>query len=110
MTLWTEEQVRCLNAYQNHGRYHPFTCPNRGPLHPGELVAYENGWVCPTCDYTQDWAHDFMLTYNPDEHLNWWENKSIGDLAKEVVRGIPEKLDGSPITTYLDVSKEENPK
>jgi hypothetical protein len=22
------------------------------------LVATVNGWICPTCDYTQDWAHD----------------------------------------------------
>ena len=23
------------------------------------LVATVNGWICPTCDYTQDWAHAF---------------------------------------------------
>lgn len=22
-----------------------------------ELVATVNGWICPTCDYTQNWAH-----------------------------------------------------
>ena len=24
------------------------------------LVAKEEGWVCPVCTYTQKWAHDFM--------------------------------------------------
>jgi len=23
------------------------------------LIATENGWICPVCDYKQDWAHDF---------------------------------------------------
>lgn len=73
--LWTLEQVDCLNAYQRHGRFHPFTCPNRGEdghqmRHGdlGTLIATENGWVCPDCDYTQDWAHDFMLNYDPEKH------------------------------------------
>lgn len=77
---WTEEQVACLNAYQAHGRYHPFTCPNRseeghqerhGDL--GVLVATTDGWVCPDCDYTQDWAHDSMVTYKPVDHPYPWE-------------------------------------
>lgn len=44
---------------------HPFTCANRGD-HPeiagdkGILVPTTRGWICPICDYTQDWAHDFM--------------------------------------------------
>lgn len=24
-----------------------------------ELVATLDGWICPTCDYTQNWAHAF---------------------------------------------------
>jgi hypothetical protein len=24
------------------------------------LVAHEDGFRCPCCDYAQDWAHDFM--------------------------------------------------
>ena len=24
-----------------------------------KLVATNNGWICPTCDYIQDWAHAF---------------------------------------------------
>jgi hypothetical protein len=26
----------------------------------GVLVATPECWVCPYCDYTQDWAHEFM--------------------------------------------------
>lgn len=26
-----------------------------------ELVATVNGWICPTCDYTQNWCHEAML-------------------------------------------------
>ena len=61
------DQVANLNAYQVAGRFHPFTCPNRnrkthrvfnGDL--GALVATVRGWICPWCDYTQEWAHDFM--------------------------------------------------
>jgi hypothetical protein len=25
-------------------------------IHDRELVATENGWTCPTCDYKQDWC------------------------------------------------------
>lgn len=42
-------------------RGHPYTCPNRSD-HPvlagdrGVLVPTVRGWICPFCDYTQDWA------------------------------------------------------
>jgi hypothetical protein len=64
---WTEEQVKALNTYQQHRIMHPFTCggDNRNlKTHPdgeGILVATKDGWICPFCDYTQDWAHDFMI-------------------------------------------------
>jgi len=45
---------------------HPFTCGKRDD-HPvvagdkGVLVPTIYGWICPFCDYTQDWAHPFMM-------------------------------------------------
>lgn len=49
------------------GMSHPFTCPSRGDGAHGDeggdrgvLVATEGGWICPHCDYTQDWAHASM--------------------------------------------------
>ena len=64
---WTRDQVIALNESQfKYSMYiHPFTCgrhnfPNGD--HP-RLVATPTGWVCPMemCDYTQDWAWEFML-------------------------------------------------
>lgn len=62
---WTPEQVTALNAFQQRGDMHPFTCG--GDHTPGSpsLVAYTDGWRCPqpygeACDYRQDWAHAFM--------------------------------------------------
>lgn len=67
---WTDEQVAALNDWQTSGRFHPFTCCTEGTgcrdrlgtdNNERALAATNNGWVCPTCDYTQDWAHDFMF-------------------------------------------------
>jgi hypothetical protein len=60
---WSLEQTQHLNDFQHASLYHPFTCRNRGDgEHEGEglLRATTDGWVCPSCDYTQDWAHPFM--------------------------------------------------
>jgi hypothetical protein len=57
---WTDEQVANLNRWQKAGDVHPFTCPNH---HKGDrdLVATNDGWQCPSCPYTQTWAHPMML-------------------------------------------------
>lgn len=64
---WTTEQVVSLNGYQRARVMHPFTCGNRGDARHAQvnsefdvLVATVNGWICPFCDWKQDWAHDFM--------------------------------------------------
>ncbi len=74
--IWTDKQVANLKAYQENPQFHPFTCGNRHlPGHKeyaeknglpdhGILVPTPHGWVCPVCDYTQNWAHDFMLNGN----------------------------------------------
>ncbi len=67
---WTEEEVEHLLAWQKSDHMHPFTCPNRadgkhfkmtGDRDLGVLLPNTQGWICPDCDYTQDWAHTFML-------------------------------------------------
>ncbi len=70
---WNAEQVENLKTYQQNRWVHPFTCGNRSaPGHEeyaekhqerdvGLLIPTPSGWVCPVCDYTQDWAHSFML-------------------------------------------------
>ncbi|HKB54415.1 MAG TPA: hypothetical protein VKD22_10465, partial [Ramlibacter sp.] len=66
---WTPDEVATLNAWQHNGEVHPYTCGND---HDGDrvLVATRDGWVCPTCDYTQAWAHhvstpDLVQLTNP---------------------------------------------
>ena len=70
---FTAAQVRGLNEYQTGTDFGhkmpPFTCGNRGDGQHGEeggdkgvLIATEEGWVCPCCGYTQDWAHSFMVS------------------------------------------------
>lgn len=60
---WTFEQVVELNDRQRHStQIHPFTCEECRDRHVGYeglLVATIHGWICPTCDYTQDWAFFF---------------------------------------------------
>lgn len=68
---WSQEQVQILNRQQRDYRFHGYTCPNQGNSnHPTAgfaniafslshflLIATIEGWRCPTCDYTQNWAH-----------------------------------------------------
>jgi hypothetical protein len=62
---FTSDEVVALFKYQA-GPMHPFTCPNRHD-HPeisgdaGVLIPTVRGWICMFCDYTQDWAHEFMV-------------------------------------------------
>jgi len=64
---FTPDQVVNLARFQTVRQRHPFTCLNRGDGNHrvaygdlGALVPTVRGWVCPFCDYAQDWAHSFM--------------------------------------------------
>lgn len=61
---FTEQEVEALNLFQTNRLLHPFTCGNRtNNLHydgEGVLIATTDGWICPFCTYTQDWAHRWM--------------------------------------------------
>lgn len=66
LNVFTPDEVAALDAYQHAGVMHEFTCANRGDgdhRDEGVLVPTVRGWICPYCDYTQDWAHDFMKTW-----------------------------------------------
>ena len=69
---WTPDQVESLNGFQKSGFMHPFTCPRdedekhletSDDFHDTILIATIDAWRCPTCDYTQDWAHSFMADW-----------------------------------------------
>ena len=81
---FTAEQVKALNDFQ-HGPWHPFTCGTVGchqtiklknydrPFEVSTtLIATEAGWICPNCDYTQNWAWDFMADPYWTEHFKLW--------------------------------------
>jgi hypothetical protein len=64
---FTDEQVENLNAWQKMGWIHEYTCGNKDkhPKDTGSLIATKKGWVCPYCNYTQAWAHDFAADRKP---------------------------------------------
>jgi hypothetical protein len=80
-TVFTPEEVYSLNGYQNAGVMHPFTCGGgHRTEHPdgeGLLVATVYGWVCPYCDYRQDWAHPFMTN-------GGWRNSPLLRIEKDL--------------------------
>lgn len=63
---WDDPFAEAAQKLGLRPRLHPFTCGNRDN-HPelagdkGILVPTVRGWICPFCDYRQDWAHDFMM-------------------------------------------------
>jgi hypothetical protein len=66
---WTEDQVASLNAYQADPPFHPYTCFFDGGIQHGDLgsetrlVAHADGWHCPECSYTQDWAQSSLADW-----------------------------------------------
>ncbi len=61
---WSDDAIERLNKHQRLREFHPYTCPERdesthswrhGDL--GVLVAMREGFMCPDCGYSQDWAY-----------------------------------------------------
>jgi hypothetical protein len=71
VTPWTQEEVDKLNAYQKSNLFHPYTCPvnHKGGEESRTLVATTKGWRCPTCKYTQMWAHTMTIEIDLIESL-----------------------------------------
>ncbi len=61
---WTESEMASLNAYHASGVMNPFTCENDDANYCASvLVATPAGWICPDCDYTQNWAAEWMANW-----------------------------------------------
>lgn len=78
MTIYapfTPAEVMALFEFQAKNDVHLFTCPHRHD-HPdfigdkGVLIPTVRGWICLFCDYTQDWAHDFMVGRDAGEEAH----------------------------------------
>jgi hypothetical protein len=76
---WTDDEVDSLNAYQQSGAGHEFTCGDdacRGGKagRPGSrqapLIAGPGGWLCRFCPYRQDGAHPWMANWEW-EQFRW---------------------------------------
>jgi glutaredoxin len=100
---FTQEQVRALNLFQDdYKKHHPFCCFGEAKRdHPVEarLVATVRGWICPYCDYTQNWAHQHMLDYGLkviEKHNN---------LTKEQERQVLEHLASIRAAKALDAGE-----
>lgn len=69
------EQVKHLNAYQANELFHPLTCGSgnrKDERHldgEGVLVATENGWHCPFCDYKQAFSRLDEAILKMDVHV-----------------------------------------
>lgn len=68
---WSPNQIHELNRFQRAGVMHPFTCPNRNDGNHGEYVLFAafEGWICPYCTYTQDWAWAMMAESGANQML-----------------------------------------
>lgn len=65
--VFSPDEVVNLAKAQTARMFHPFTCANRNDGNhrnvfgdTGALVPTVRGWICPFCDYTQNWAHGIM--------------------------------------------------
>lgn len=81
---WDDETVKALNEYQQAGWMHPYTCGNTHHLHSVTLVAHTDGWHCPECEYTQQWAHTWTLgSEPPPEVTGAWDAAAEDDRGGE---------------------------
>ncbi len=64
---WTDEQVKNMNAWQQCGWVHPFTCGGKidGKDCRADLIATKDGWICKHCDYKQYWCLDIQANSPP---------------------------------------------
>lgn len=49
---WTDRQVKSLDRRQQNEYCHPYTCTCGDVYKPTN-----DGWVCPSCKFTQIWCH-----------------------------------------------------
>lgn len=74
---FTQQQAARMNAYQEMGIYHPYTCPQRGDgkhtTRNGVLLATTAGWICLDCPYVQETVHEYVIDddFHRDMHAEY---------------------------------------
>ena len=64
---WFDAEVDVLNDFQKNLSNQPFTCRSgnrKNSAHydgEGILIATREGWICPYCDYKQNWSPSALL-------------------------------------------------
>lgn len=92
---WTPEQVASLTGFQQRGSMHPFTCGRdecRRATGSEPLTATVGGWVCPHCDYRQDWAHAWMADWS------WQRSPQLAMIA-DLFSGVHDPVEPRPLVT-----------
>lgn len=56
---WTGEQVISINYYQSYTAFIPKRCPTQHYSRFPALVATPDGYICPLCDFKQNWCGSF---------------------------------------------------
>lgn len=72
----TKEDIDILNQHQNSGRFHPYTCCSYNGCERdkqpnwGQLIATEDGWVCPCGNYKQEYKGEVASIKQLNNILN----------------------------------------
>lgn len=100
---FTDNQVSNINDFQKSGFMHEFTCGNH---HDGEktLIAVNDGLICPTCDYTQNWVHSHMADFKSDEN-NFMNTLKMKAYNKEKIVSIEVVEYDKPLLHFTYFSK-----
>lgn len=76
--------MEALNAFQRSGQYHGYTCAE----HTSRLlVAHQDGWVCPECDYRQSWADQSSVQKGMTIVKAQWQDAVAAMLKDGLLKG-----------------------
>ncbi|MBR0741203.1 hypothetical protein JQ581_30150 [Bradyrhizobium liaoningense] len=91
---WTAAQVLALNRWQHSPFAHPFTCGGKHGQQTA-LFAHITGWMCPLCDYRQDWAHGYMCE-DPSDMVISVEQLSRDELKVTIPPALQRMMEADP--------------
>ena len=106
---WTLDQVASLSHFQAASGFHPYTCGNDKCPGIGRddermpLVAEADGWHCPACPYTQDWA----LAWVADGGWREWTGIEVRVDGGEPVRASPGFVPDEFLRTALGPGRDQ---